>query len=222
VQYTKLLPRNSSVVLPPVLVILHGYGADEFDLLPIASKLDPSFLTVSIQAPIELDWGGYSWYHLQQTPDGLRGDNKTRIESEEKLLPFLAEVITKEGGDSDNIFLMGFSQGAAMSYSLIGRHDLSKSNLHIKGVVILSGYVPDDVREPLLSKDLSDIPFFLSHGSNDELIDPRAMHNAVSILEHTGAKTFAKEYETGHGLTEETVSDLRNWIRNILSVGARL
>jgi phospholipase/carboxylesterase len=201
---------------PPVLIILHGYGADEFDLLPIAKQLNPSLLAISIQAPIELDWGGYAWYHLEQTPSGLKGDNPTRIKSEELLIKELPSVIVKENGDQKNVYLMGFSQGAAMCYSLIGRHNFSESGLGIKGIIALSGYIPDDMREPLLQKDLSDIPFFLSHGKYDELINPSAMHNAQSILKHTGAKTFAKEYETGHGLTEETVSDIRNWLKKQL------
>jgi phospholipase/carboxylesterase len=215
--YTTRQPKIRSEVPPPVLIILHGYGADEFDLLPIASHLDPSLLAISIQAPLELDWGGYSWYHLEQTSEGLRGDHTTRIQSEELLIKSLPDIIVKENGDPRNVFLMGFSQGAAMSFALIGRHDLSQIGIHIHGVIILSGYVPDDVREPLLKKDLSDIPFFLSHGTHDELIEPRAMHNSVSILEHAHAKIFAKEYETGHGLTEETVSDLRNWLDKLLS-----
>jgi phospholipase/carboxylesterase len=211
---TNRSPTTSSN--PPVLIILHGYGGDEFDLLAIASRLDPSLLAISIQAPIKLDWGGYAWYHLEQTPSGLRGDSPTRIKSEEILIKELPDIIVKENGDLKNVYLMGFSQGAAMCYSLIDRHNLSKSGLGIKGVIALSGYVPDDVRESLLEKDLSHIPFFLSHGKYDELINPRAMHNAQSILEHAGAKTFAKEYETGHGLTEETVSDIRNWLEKQL------
>jgi len=214
--YTIRRPKTESSSPPPVLIIMHGYGADEFDLLPISSHLDPSLLTISIQAPLELDWGGYSWYHLEQTPEGLRGDHATRIQSEELLVKELPEIIKKEKGDPNNVYLMGFSQGAAMCFSLIGKYDFSKIGLRIRGVIILSGYVPDDVRESLLNKNLSDIPFFLSHGKHDELIDPRAMHNSQTILEHAHAKIFAKEYETGHGLTEETVSDLREWIQSLV------
>jgi phospholipase/carboxylesterase len=221
-KYITQKPKITTSTPPPVLIILHGYGADEFDLLPIASQLNPNFLAISIQAPIELDLGGYSWYHLQQTPDGLRGDHQTRIESEELLIKELPAIVASENGNLKNMYLMGFSQGAAMCYALVGRHDLSNIGLNISGVIVLSGYVPDDVRESLLQKDLSNIPFFLSHGKYDDLIPPRAMHNAQGILEHAGAKIFAKEYETGHGLTEETVSDIRNWMKNIIPVGAGL
>src|ERR1051325_8494878 len=103
--------------------MLHGYGADEYDLVSIASHLDPSLLTISIQAPIVLDWGGYAWYGLTQTPTGLRGDDESKKASEEKLIASLPEIIKKENGDPQNVFLLGFSQGTAMSYSLLGRYN---------------------------------------------------------------------------------------------------
>jgi len=214
VNYTTRKPSKSGTSAPPVLIILHGYGADEFDLLPIASKLDPQFLAISIQAPIELGWGGYAWYHLEQTPNGLKSDSESRIASENLLAQSLADIIKKEGGDPNQIYLMGFSQGSAMCYSLIGRHDFEKLGLKVRGVIIMSGYIPEDVIEPLQKKDLSSIPFFLSHGIHDDLIPPIAMKVANDILEKAGAKTYAKEYEIGHGLTEETVSDIRKWLSN--------
>jgi phospholipase/carboxylesterase len=215
VNYTVRRPQNN-LSRPPVLIILHGYGADEFDLLPIGSQLDPSFLLISFQAPIELGWGGYAWYQLTQTPTGLRSDDASRKKSEELLVKDLPLVIAKEGGNPSRVYLMGFSQGAAICYSLMGCHDLSEQRLAIKGVIAMSGYISDDVKEPLKKRDLSQIPFFLSHGTDDELIPPIAMQTAKKILEEAGAKTFAKEYETGHGLTEETVSDIRNWLSKLL------
>jgi len=148
---------------PPVLIILHGYGADEFDLLPIASQLDPSFLAISIQAPIKLSWGGYAWYELNQTPTGLVGNEESRKKSEEMLLTELPRIIAKEGGDPNQIYLMGFSQGAAMSYSLMGCHDLKEQSLIVRAVIIMSGFIPIEVIEELSKKDLSEIPFFLYH-----------------------------------------------------------
>ena len=214
--YTVRRPQNQTVLLPSILVIFHGYGADEFDLLPIASQLDPDLLIVSIQAPIKLNWGGYAWYELTQTPNGLCGDDQSRKRSEELLMAELPSIIAKEGGNPNQVYLMGFSQGAAMCYSVIGRYDLSELELTVRAVIIMSGYIPEDVKEPLRKKDLSRIPFFLSHGTDDELIPPIAMQKAKAILEEAGAKTFAKEYETGHGLTEETVSDIRNWLSKLL------
>ncbi len=213
--YTTNQPKISGKTPPPILVMLHGYGADEFDLISIASQLDPAFLTISLQAPTKLSWGGYSWYELTQTQEGLKGDDESRIASENFILESLPQIIAKEGGDPTNIFLLGFSQGTAMCYSLIGRHDLSEIGISLRGVIALSGYIPNDVKELLRKKHLASVPFFLSHGTFDELIPAFAMHEAQKILEEAGAKTLAKEYEIGHGLNEETVSDIRNWIKSV-------
>src|ERR1035437_3124546 len=104
---------------PTTLIVLHGYGADEHDLMPIAEQLDPRLLIISLQAPIELMQGGYAWHHLKQLPPGLVPDDLSRHESEEVLVHELATIIKSEGGDPSNVILMGFSQGAAMGYSLI-------------------------------------------------------------------------------------------------------
>ena len=213
--FTTLKPRIGTSALPPVLVMLHGYGADEFDLLSIASQLDPKFLAISLQAPTKLSWGGYSWYTLTQSAEGISGDDESRIISEKLILESLPKIITSEGGDPANIFLLGFSQGTAMCYSIIGKYDLKQSGLTIRGVIALSGYIPNDVKDLIKKRDLSSIPFFQSHGVFDELIPAFAMHEATEILEFAGAKTFAKEYEIGHGLTEETVSDIRKWMESL-------
>ena len=196
---------------PPVLVIMHGYGADEYDLLSIASHLPQKFLVISLQAPIPLAWGGYSWYHLTQTATGLHGDNASRHESEDIVMKELPKLITKQGGDLQNVILLGFSQGAAMCYALVGKHDLESIGIKVKGVAALSGYIPADVIPSLEKKDLSAIPFFLSHGEHDDLIAPEAMQQAQRVLTECNALVTSKLYQVGHGLTEETIEDLKNW-----------
>src|ERR671933_1297952 len=68
----ELPPRASG--LDRTLVLLHGFGADEHDLLPLAEELDPRFRVISLQAPIALDFGGRAWFNLEQTPDGFAFD----------------------------------------------------------------------------------------------------------------------------------------------------
>lgn len=196
---------------PPVLIIMHGYGADEHDLLSIASELPQKFLVISLQAPIPLAWGGYSWYHLEQTATGLHGDNASRLESEDIVVKKLPDIIKKESGDLDNIFLLGFSQGAAMCYALVGKQNLEDVGIKVKGVVALSGYIPADVIPYLEKKDLSVIPFFLSHGEYDDLIAPEAMQQAQRVLLGCHASVTSKLYPVGHGMTEETITDIKDW-----------
>ena len=214
-KYVVEKPKEGSAK-QPVLLIMHGYGADENDLLSIASHLPQKLLVISLQAPIPLAWGGYSWYHLTQTATGLHGDNASRHESEEVLMKALPVLITQQGGDLQNVILLGFSQGAAMCYALVGKQNLDSIGIKVKGVAALSGYIPADVIPFLEKKELSAIPFFLSHGEYDDLIPPEAMEQAQTVLTECNAPVTSKLYQVGHGLTEETIEDLKNWFEKIL------
>ncbi|HEY6171311.1 MAG TPA: dienelactone hydrolase family protein [Candidatus Kapabacteria bacterium] len=192
------------------LLIMHGYGADEFDLLPIAKQFEGNFNAISIQAPIELDWGGFAWYHLSQTITGIHGDDASRIESEEKVVDFLRSQ--KEEGKLNEVILMGFSQGAAMSYSLLANEAFHGLGLNLKAVIALSGYIPLDIRPKLSDRQLGGLPVFMSHGLYDDLIPPQALDSAKELLEKQGATVTAKTYEVGHGLTEETIADINQFL----------
>lgn len=109
---------------PAVLLVLHGYGTDEYDLLPIAEQIGGGFLIISLQAPVERPNGGHAWYDLIQTENGIVPDDFSRHESEEMLVASLANIIDQEGGDVNRVMLMGFSQGAAVIYSLLTVYDL--------------------------------------------------------------------------------------------------
>lgn len=192
------------------LIIMHGYGADEYDLLPIAKQLQGNFNAISIQAPLELDWGGFAWYHLSQTITGIHGDDASRIESEQKVVDFLRKQ--KDEGKLGEVILMGFSQGAAMSYSLLANEAFHSLALDLKAVIAISGYIPLDVRPILSKRQLGGLPVFISHGLYDDLIPVQALDSAKELLDKQGANVTAKTYEIGHGLTEETIADINQFL----------
>lgn len=205
-------PHSPDDSKPAVLIVLHGYGADEHDLLPLAERLPGNFLIISFQAPITLPWGGYAWYHLTQTAAGtIRGDDFSRQKSEELLTKDLAYIIRKEGGDPGNISLMGFSQGAAMIYALLSRHDLASLGITVPRAICLSGYVPKDCSFD--GNQYPSLKVFMSHGTMDELIDPIALPEAEKILRKAGADVTAKSYPIGHGISEATLRDIIDWCK---------
>src|SRR5919201_6272851 len=113
--------RLQSVEVPPrapgldrTLVLLHGFGADEHDLLPLAPELDPRLRVVSLQAPIALDFGGRAWFNLEQTPDGFAFD-PAEVDEAARLA---REAIEEVAQSSPRPVLGGFSQGAGMALSV--------------------------------------------------------------------------------------------------------
>jgi phospholipase/carboxylesterase len=198
----------------PVLIVLHGYGADERDLMPIAETIaeGPGLLIISLQAPIPLPQGGYAWYRLEQTDQGLIPDDLSRHESEDMLLHSLHSIIEQEGGDPEQIVFMGFSQGAAVCYSLLTVYQLGNYGLKAQAAITMSGYLPRDILGPLSKKQFSGFPFFISHGEFDDLVPAMALNEAETLLTQQGARVTARMYDVGHGVLPETVGDIAMWI----------
>jgi phospholipase/carboxylesterase len=197
---------------PPVLIVMHGYGADENDLMPVARSVDPRFLIISLQGPIVLDWGGYAWYHLVQTAGGIHPDDHSRHDSERLIVGSLRGIIDDASGDPTRVTLLGFSQGAAMAFALMTSHKLHDYGITIKGVIAMSGYIPRDILDEIQIRDFAAVPFFLSHGDHDDLIPPIAMQEAERLLAARNAPIESHRYPIGHGISDETLSDLKAWV----------
>jgi len=200
----------------PTIILLHGYGADEYDLLSFAEAFDPRFLTISIQGPYALPQGGRAWYDLRATLTGFTPDDPTRLASETKLATDLPEIVKLEGGNLNNLFILGFSQGAAMTYSLVGKGLLNAESIQLRGVITLSGYIPEDTKVAIQNKDLSGQRFFVGHGLHDELIPSVAADTAESILTSAKASVEKRLYPIPHGVNELELADVAQWLARIL------
>jgi phospholipase/carboxylesterase len=213
--YLAIQPREAVSGKPPVLVILHGYGADEHDLLVLADSVPPRFLVISLRAPIDLPWGGYAWYHLGQSPTGFVPDEPSRVASEQLLLSELAQIIEREGGEATDVILSGFSQGGAMAYSLVGADTLPKTGIQLRGLLVMSGYIPREIVDNIRNKRFDGLPVMITHGELDDLITVEALTEAAAILESGGAIVTATRYPCGHGLLPETIEDIQRWMGRV-------
>src|SRR4051812_35282580 len=173
-----------TVELPPqqpgldrTLILLHGFGADEHDLLPIGHELDPRLRVVSLQAPIALDFGGRAWFNLQQTPQGFAFDAAEVAEGARLALEAVEEIARS----SPRPLLCGFSQGAGMALSVaLARPGLSS------GVLVLSG-VPPRAQEPPAPAALHGLPAFVAHGVHDPLVPVEVGRATRDLLQQLGA-----------------------------------
>ena len=69
--YLELAPKKTEHA--PLLIMLHGYGSNEKDLMQLAPSLSPEFRYISVRAPQEMDFGMFAWFPLEFTPTGIRG-----------------------------------------------------------------------------------------------------------------------------------------------------
>lgn len=193
----------------PLLVLLHGYGADEHDLFGLVPYLPEGIAVASVAAPLAPPWPmpGRSWYPIE----GLDGRSPQAVtRAAEAFLRWLDAVV----GDAPSIALLGFSQGAAVSLQA-----LRLAPERFGAVVALSGYAApgtlpgDEVLEELRP------PVFWGRGTHDDVIPAELVaHTAQWLPSHCN---LSGRVYTGltHSISEEELSDvhrfLSNWLDNI-------
>jgi phospholipase/carboxylesterase len=152
--------------------------------------------------------GGYAWYDFggEGVPDPRSFRNSVRL-----LQEFLVQIRRGYPIGPNGPILLGFSQGAVMSYAA-GLVDPTK----IRGIVGLSGYIPSRSNLPVKWNELKGLPVFISHGTYDELIPIRLGKESAELLRNAGANVTFREYTMGHQVTVDVLSELTLWMRDVL------
>ncbi|GAC1538263.1 MAG: phospholipase [Myxococcales bacterium] len=190
------------------LVLLHGYGADERDLLSLAHELDPSLRAVGLQGPHALGGTQRAWFNLQQTPQGFAFDP---AEVEDALALAIAAVEEIARHDAAPPLLLGFSQGAAMALSIaLLRPELAR------GVLSLSGVPPSLAEERFApAAALRNLPVFAAHGLYDPIIPVELGRMVRGALTEKGLAVEWHEYAMGHQVSEQELADAASWLSGL-------
>jgi len=188
----------------PALVVLHGRGADENDLFSLGETLDDRLVVISPRAPLPL-MSGAMWYQIQGVGAAHMDDLRASLRALVALLESLPGV---HGVDPARIYVLGFSQGAAMTGALL----LTAPRL-LAGAIMLSGYLPpeahpaDGVGEALTGK-----PVFVAHGTQDAVIPAAWGRAAQAALLALGADATYREYSGDHSITPDELDDVSAWL----------
>ncbi len=193
----------------PLLLLLHGYGSNEQDLFSFATELPDDCYIISARAPYDLQYGSYAWYAINFEADNTKfSDLKQARESRDLIVEFIDELIAKYPIDESNISLIGFSQGAILSYAV----GLSYPN-KIGQIVAMSGYLNTEIAIDNFEKnDFSTLKIFASHGSVDQVIPVEWARKTPAILEKLGIDCVYKEYPIGHGVSPQNFFDFKKWL----------
>jgi phospholipase/carboxylesterase len=191
----------------PAVVLIHGRGADERDLLPIAERLPDALHVLSVRAPDRLQ-GGYTGYELDLSAGGLHAsqpDSDDFRRSLDLLHEFVEWAVDSYDLDPDRVGLLGFSQGAITSLSaLIERPE------RYAWVIALNGYLAASHEEQV--GEVAGTPVFVGAGETDRIIPAERAERAVSLLREAGADVRFERYRVGHGTTPEEVGDVAEWV----------
>ena len=193
---------------PPLLLLFHGVGSNEHDLFGLAPYLDERFLIISVRAPNTLGPGSYAWFDVDFTPQGPVIDPAQAEASREALIDFIGEAITAYGVNPNQVYMMGFSQGAIMS-AIVG---LRRPDL-VAGVALMSGRILPEIQSLMAAPEkLEGLPILVVHGVTDTVLPINHGRASRQLLASLPVELTYHEYPMGHEVSQESLADVSSWL----------
>jgi phospholipase/carboxylesterase len=187
----------------PVILMLHGWTGDENSMWVFSSKMPAGALLISPRGLFESASGGYGWYR-----DSLGG--LPALEDFSEGIDQIATVLRSNLfalGDFSRFMILGFSQGAALAYSLA-----LLRVFNLQALAGLSGFVPDGADKLIAENPLSGLPVFVAHGTKDQIVPVGRARHGLDLLKQAGANVTYCEDEVGHKLSASCFSALREFL----------
>ncbi len=210
----------------PLLLLLHGLGGDEHAMSLFSRSIPAAFTLISPRAPIAIEPGmfpgytdrGYSWVRPATPPDRV-----SFTPAIDQLHRFIAAL------DRSPVYLMGFSQGAALSYAF----SLAEPSM-VAGVIALAGFLPEEAMHPSTARrahserntvesknarrfaqDTRSFPqhgYLIIHGTDDQIVPIHRAHQARDFLRSIGAPVEYHAYSIGHKVASQGLKDITRWL----------
>jgi phospholipase/carboxylesterase len=198
-----------------LLVLHHGRGADEHDLLGLGEMLDQDrrWHVVTPRAPLDLG-GGYHWYLV---PRVGYPDPETFHAAFGALAALHDELWERTGIAPENTVFGGFSMGSVMSYSMGLAGDRPKP----AGILAFSGFIPtvDGWQPDLASRN--DLPVFIAHGRRDPIMEIDFARRAKALLEAGGLRVEYHESDAGHEIDPTHLRAATDWLAGTTSTARK-
>ncbi len=199
-----------------LLVLHHGRGADENDLLGLADALDPGrrLHVVTPGGPLTIPgWPGRHWYVV---PRVGYPDFETFHDARRALAEFHDELWERTGLGPERTVLGGFSMGSVMSYAL----GLAPDRPRPAGILAFAGFIPTvDGWQPDLDSRRG-LPTFIAHGQQDPIMDVSFAHRARALLESGGLDVEYHEFGGGHQIDPARLVAATGWLDRSLGSSA--
>jgi predicted esterase len=188
----------------PTLLLLHGTGGDENDLLPVGRMLDERAALLSPRGKV-LEHGMPRFF--RRLAEGVF-DHEDLVNRTHELAEFVEGAVNEYGLDPRLLFAIGFSNGANIGASLL----LLYPRL-LAGAVLLRAMVPF---EPENLPDLSGTPVYLAAGRSDPIVPPENTERLAEMLREARAKVTLDWQPGGHGVGQAEIESARNWLTDTM------
>jgi predicted esterase len=183
----------------PTLLLLHGTGGNENDLLPVGGMLDERAALLSPRGKV-LEHGMPRFF--RRLAEGVF-DHEDLMRRTHELAGFVERSVDEYDIDQRRLFAVGFSNGANIAASLL----LAYPRL-LAGAVLLRAMVPF---EPDSAPDLSGIPVYLAAGRSDQMVPPENTERLAQVLREAGADVTLDWQPGGHGIGPDEIQAAQNW-----------
>lgn len=187
----------------PVLLLLHGTGGTENDLMPLAAHIDPEASVLSVRGNVSEN--GMPRF-FKRLSEGVFDMEDLKLRTEE-LHQFIAESAEKYGFDRSNVVAVGYSNGANIAANLLFTYDGA-----LKAAILHHPMVPDREAE---IPTLNGTPVFIAAGTNDPICPAQESEDLKRLLAEAGAEVELHWEEQGHQLTMPEVEAAKVWYRKI-------
>ncbi len=190
------------------IFMFHGYGSNKEDLFSLEQYLPQSHTIISLEAPLKLPFGGFSWFDIDYSDvieNNLDKRYKEINESIDGLLNNIDKHIETENLNENDVTILGFSQGGSICWKL----GLDFSN-RFRRVMPLSSFIhPSYLNKDL--NDYNDLEIYSSHGTLDEVIPISLVEKYIESLAKNNNLVFDR-FETGHTISQMNLHSLIKWI----------
>ncbi len=199
----------------PVCVVLHGFGANMYDLVSISPAISRAdYVFIYPNAPFSIDLGGgqtgFSWSANMPGQPPVAGENTAEL----RLTTFLEGIAEQRPLIPGRVLLAGFSQGGGLAL----RYGLPRADL-FAGIAVLSGAFRET---PELVKQLPaerTQPIFVAHGQLDPMVTIDRGQSTKAYLEQLGYAPIYREYPIAHEISDEELADLSAFVADVLPAG---
>jgi phospholipase/carboxylesterase len=200
----KYIFQKGTDITAPVLVLFHGTGGTERDLLPLAQAISPTSSVLSVRGNV-LENGMPRFF--RRLAEGIF-DEEDLIFRTKEVYDFLDQAAVEHGFDRQNLVAIGYSNGANIAGSLLFHYPDA-----LRGAILHHPMVP---LRGIQLPDLSGIPVFIGAGQNDPICSPQETEELQKLLSEAGSTVAVHWEQAGHQLTRSEVEAAGTWFKTNL------
>lgn len=192
------------------VILLHGVGGNELNLVDFATRIDQDTLVVFPRGPLALSVDQFAWFRVAFTADGPRIVEAEAEDSRRRMIRFVEQVQRAYDVPLENTVIAGFSQGGIMSASVA----LSAPE-RVKGFAILSGRILPELEPHLANRErLAHLRAFVGHGEHDRTLPVIWSQRANQWLTDLGVEHVTRHYPIGHEISPAMHADFLEWLNH--------